>query len=787
MLSQRQFHDNTASSLFSLPPGGSDYEERMRLESNLDDNPHLPDFSFSNDGEVEHARHDPHPHSFRSYDSGIFQRGHDFDDGQGYTTSTAAHHASAVTLSAGLAQGRTSPSDAEYDPDRPLAGLDLRKAKREISILSHSNAASLTDALHRQKSFSPRRPTKTSQPRADKENNPPSAHKASSNSQSQSFKFPNNSAPTTPHRRVRLPDITGLTSAVSSPSKVPYSLSTHATLPSESESVQSMQTRLQAAIRESAAFRAQVEELERKLQETLEREREMSLILRETKQSHNRALDEVVKEKMGLESLVASLRFQQSRLDKALSERTSELASLRLALAREKQTTESLREEVARGQRALDAKDVLYKERLDEVRRLRQEISRLEKDCIYLRGCVERALEQAQRDATKSADNLRSLKEFTISELSAADLPDVSEAPRRHDLSVLVERTEPSATTKPEMPSRNTTPTPSSRSTSRLDVTKTRATFGGGSTRTRFIDETELSRVQSDIDERRSEASQGSRSQDPFDLPSAAQSPRDDLDKGTTYPTTNPIPLAGPSGYVHTPGGGHRPAKSMSERVLAGTKPPTPQPNAQRDRHEEAPTTPTSRQEPLKPETPFPQIRGRHMERLFFTVPEHDAARCSACHRKKRTSSMRSERLDTPQWLKQANFLDDGVQVRPPDRNIQENVQARNSSPEERRATKEQGGSGHNDQKLPPQTVLARVLRELEDDFAHYKEIYIELAEQYKHLDAACNVAKRHVLAEHLVDVVKTLDRKGGQISRLYELLNFKDQDDKNPRDPNAQ
>lgn len=506
MLGQRQTHDNTASSLFSLPPGGSEYEERVRLESNLDHGPHLPDFSFSSDVDVEQARHGPHPHSFRSYDSGMFQRGQEYDDGLGYTTSTAAHHASAVTLSAGLAHGRASPSDAEYDPERPLAGLDLRKAKRDMSILSQSNAASLTDALHRQKSFSPRRPTKSSQPWSNKENNPSSAQKLPS-TQSQSLKFPQHSAPVTPNRKVRLPDITGLTSAVTSPSKVPYSLSTHANLPSDSESVQSMQSRLQAAIRESAAFREQVEELERQLRETLLREQEMSLLLQETKQTQSKALDEVVKEKigtsfsgscdatpdrhsLGLESLVASLRLQQTKLDKALSERTSELAALRQALSREKQTSSSLREEVSRGQRALDAKDLLYRDRLEEVRRLRQEISRLEQDCIYLRGCVERALEQAKRDAAKSADNLRSLREFSISELSAAEMSNVIDVPKRHELSVLVERTEPSATTKAEVPSRNATPTPSSRSASRADVTKTRTTFGGGSTRARFIDVT---------------------------------------------------------------------------------------------------------------------------------------------------------------------------------------------------------------------------------------------------------------------------------------------------------
>ncbi|WOO79028.1 uncharacterized protein LOC62_02G002565 [Vanrija pseudolonga] len=76
---------------------------------------------------------------------------------------------------------------------------------------------------------------------------------------------------------------------------------------------------------------------------------------------------------------------------------------------------------------------------------------------------------------------------------------------------------------------------------------------------------------------------------------------------------------------------------------------------------------------------------------------------------------------------------------------------------------------------LPPQTVLARVIRELEDEFSHYKSIYVELADQYKVLDVASAVAKRHVLAQHLKEVIDTLELKADQISALYSLLSVSD------------
>jgi len=88
-----------------------------------------------------------------------------------------------------------------------------------------------------------------------------------------------------------------------------------------------------------------------------------------------------------------------------------------------------------------------------------------------------------------------------------------------------------------------------------------------------------------------------------------------------------------------------------------------------------------------------------------------------------------------------------------------------------------EGGKGKEraDDRLPPQTVLSRVIRELEDDFTHFKSVYVELADQYKLMDAASNVAKRNVVAGHLREVIDILEQKGDQIASLYDLLTFKD------------
>jgi len=154
-------------------------------------------------------------------------------------------------------------------------------------------------------------------------------------------------------------------------------------------------------------------------------------------------------------------------------------------------------------------------------------------------------------------------------------------------------------------------------------------------------------------------------------------------------------------------------------------------------------------------ETPFPQIRGEHMERLFFSAPPHDERTCTACHRKKHPSPGTPTWLRTMQKDKVARERNVPVAEREHEVEVDQNVEERD--------------------RPPPQTVLTKVLRELEDDFAHYKSIYCELADQYKLMDGTSNVAKRNVLAEHLTEVIRVLEKKGDQIASLYELLTFKD------------
>jgi len=156
--------------------GDEQEQHRIQLEHNLqhtdlslrlssasddegDEDHHNRNYARQNASSVEYGRHNSAPDPFPEFPSYAAHRSRDLygdedthsqvaawsyrtgDDEEGInpyggeSVSTAAHHASALTLSAGLGGGRharrdISISGAEYDPERPLhemiAGVDSK-------------------------------------------------------------------------------------------------------------------------------------------------------------------------------------------------------------------------------------------------------------------------------------------------------------------------------------------------------------------------------------------------------------------------------------------------------------------------------------------------------------------------------------------------------------------------------------------------------------------------------------------------------------------------------------
>ena len=136
-------------------------------------------------------------------------------------------------------------------------------------------------------------------------------------------------------------------------------------------------------------------------------------------------------------------------------------------------------------------------------------------------------------------------------------------------------------------------------------------------------------------------------------------------------------------------------------------------------------------------ETPFPQIRGAHLERLFFSAPEHNARICTVCNRRRSdiSSSWIPSRFKgiVPQNTND-NADNDAGETEDEDEGFVEGteepdqqgagVKKSNGKQREHVGFSRESGPWRQQAQtegLPPQTVVARVIREIEDDFTHYK------------------------------------------------------------------
>lgn len=202
-----------------------------------------------------------------------------------------------------------------------------------------------------------------------------------------------------------------------------------------------------------------------------------------------------------------------------------------------------------------------------------------------------------------------------------------------------------------------------------------------------------------------------------------------------------------------------------------------------------------SHREPEGPASPFPSIRMEDEQEFFSPSQRVDRAvspLANAIERTHRATSPivsplaeRSERRErahrgtSPLATSPPLNADDSFVAEPP-RPQKTHQQRRKTSGSRKLPTAAPPSlrALFKDGSIPPQTVLTRVIAELEADFHHFRMIYIELADQYKVLDVACSTDKRQVLAEHLKEVIDSMERKAEQVSALYSLMTVEDRED---------
>lgn len=126
---------------------------------------------------------------------------------------------------------------------------------------------------------------------------------------------------------------------------------------------------------------------------------------------------------------------------------------------------------------------------------------------------------------------------------------------------------------------------------------------------------------------------------------------------------------------------------------------------------------------------PFPKISSERMERLFFSMPRHNTTSCRMCkgHHHSHHNDARRDNPETPDddsHEDKDEGFDDGSEprTRPDHPRVPGRGMGRTCTIEEILERMDRNGGRLRPGDVPPQTVLARVIGELEDEFAHFRE-----------------------------------------------------------------
>ncbi|KAL0960815.1 hypothetical protein HGRIS_005834 [Hohenbuehelia grisea] len=630
-----------------------------------------------------------------------------------------------------------------------------------------------------------------------------------------------------PRTPLHLPDVTGLTVAVDSPARpdVFYYAYKGDNKPREVEerllsTLGSVQNKLHQLEDENGISRRRIRELEMELEfckRDVARERTRVLDCEDQIVQHQRELASAVSSRKGKEKAQADLSATHERYKEAVEEKKALealITTLRTHLTRLTAELSSHQQLLIELRSLRDADSQAMRDKAADVDRLKEEVERLAGEIEVLRGVVEEGLKER-----------RSVRGF--GELHDED-NDISQAVHQHDTDALLNALrDDDVGERPSEIQRPSSPAPSGSDDDEepfapehfsppVDLAdRTMATLGSSNlaastaTSKRLVTTADLERISMELDGRRSERSlfvpqeaDDAAAQQPDDLhepdppsPSPAcrnRSAHDSLIRTELsvqdHRAASPNQIDGSETSTHLPRRSGTPMPGPSKRRHDTSRPSVPTP---RHAHGSRPQRPSD----SEPETPFPQIRGEHLERLFFSAPEHDEQTCTVCHRRRRNerTSMHKIPASSTLWSfppRAMNYHDHVYGVEEDEDegfgegfddagvdafcNRDKGKQREQCDPPSRQDRLDKDIPPAK-AKLPPQTILTSVIRELEDDFTHYKSIYIELADQYKVMDAVSNVPKRNLLAHHLREVVDILEQKGNQIASLYELLTFKD------------
>lgn len=385
---------------------------------------------------------------------------------------------------------------------------------------------------------------------------------------------------------------------------------------------------------------------------------------------------------VALEGLIGTLRSHLSRLTAELSDHRKLLSELR-----------ALRDRDARA----------LKEKSTEVDRLRHEVERLAGEVEVLRGVVEEGLKER-----------REVKEQNVTMANHADdtsevVDDDKDSDDGHsDVSVddtigLHSRTRQAPLLSPPS-SRPPSPPPASRPVAQKEREDEEP----------FISSVEMERISQELSERRTERSisalSAMRSPQNSRRVSSSSQPRSDspvnLPENLTRRARNT--LAAPDSK------NDKTTKAMGSQKVPGptivVDPPSQASGSTLPRTAQRPRSGSSarHEQPQEIDPLLSRIPASRVECMGGV--SHNPQTCTVCHRHSRQRKPSSNGEQEP-WIRELNdrigrTTSDAANVQRTGRDLEEYVKHIRNPTED---------------KLPPQTVLTKVLRELEDDFTHYK------------------------------------------------------------------
>ena len=375
------------------------------------------------------------------------------------------------------------------------------------------------------------------------------------------------------------------------------------------------------------------------------------------------------------------------------------------------------------------------KEKSHDINQLRQEVERLAGEVEVLRGVVEEGLKERREVREQSIERSRSMDHSRAGFIH-------DEAQQEHSVIVpppQIGRSDEESDQEAESLAGRSTPSPTPsppRRRARLSDHTHRtdqATLGSppvplSTTTHPFTHPAEVTRMSDEISDHRFEDSAAVSVHSVMDPSQAilrrgrergyhtdSNGSEEDGPSTSTRGATRPTSRASNAsdhGAVRRPAAPAPPSSYPPERQPASRPRST-------ERQGKKPTAGPSRPAaPANAEAPFPQIRGEYLEQLFFSAPDHNADTCTVCNRRararqggKRTSRGTSRRRGSDIEAEDEGFAEGDA----------EDVRRGQKGKDRQRYAERFAEENPDRERLPPQTVLSGVLKELEDDFTHYK------------------------------------------------------------------